>query len=1000
MREIMILKSAKDCPYLPRYFGTFKKDSQIWISMEYCEAGSLHSVMENLQQPLTEPQIAAVLQQTLQALLFLHRSKTIHRDIKAANVLLTARGEAKLADFGVSTRLERTLDKKRTAIGSPYWMAPELILEQPYDSSVDVWSLGVTAIELAEGRPPYYTHVPMSALFMIASDDNPPPGLKEAGDGKKGKWSEEFHHFLSLCLVREPSKRATAAQLLQHEFVTGVTNAKAILTELAESAMEAANVVQKQKKGKDFYALLDAEVQESASSNGTPSGTDSYSSSSASSVPTVHAQSVFDADDGFLPDFIGSLKAKLKSCCFAKLTTPDFVPTPQCSAPGGEPTDLMIDFLVLLVVLKMSHNLYGVTVQDHKRRLKTYPNSFIAKEAVDWLYTNLELESRQKAVYLANAIFNGNLILSLQGKKAFEDTDRHFYRFNYELIHQWDRIYQEEKAKRSQSISANDDDNHNNKHNHEAIGVADVPPPSPPSTLSASSPSSSVTDLLSSTGEMGMTARDWQLLLTGAKLVTFKKGEIILKEGDQNDSLYRVKSGRLRVEKAINASKNKADDEETSKLLTLLGPERIFGEMSVIRRLAGATATVRADVDSELHVIECEWMKKLFLTEPGLSKRVYYCVCLRLANRLRQLPLTSTSSFAEEMGDEITESGRVRAVRENEDEKETNDRKFRRRFGLTNQEEVVIKEYPCCMKRVIVYHGQLFISSQHLCFFSSVFGHRKSVVIPFRDIKAVEATSREIIISTNKKKSISFRPGPPSSVTKEAYSIIHELWSRLSPFSESNSSSSIQRKSSSQLGLKRMDSEYGEKEEGNILTKEDWDLLLGGFMGVRLETYHKDQVIMKEGHSYQRIFQIARGTCRIERQKTQQQPEESEKKKKKDNSNNGKESKVALLGKMRAGEMFGEISFLEQGTASASVIADENPVQLYVIEGYFLHVLFTRKPALAGRFYHHLASEMALRLTKREHRLYKRGGRRREEGEGRGRRIALDGDDQQSSHFL
>lgn len=198
--------------------------------MEYCGAGSVSDIMRLRKKTLSESEIATILNDTLKGLEYLHLRRKIHRDIKAGNILLNSEGHAKLADFGVAGQLTDTMAKRNTVIGTPFWMAPEVIEEIGYDCVADIWSLGITALEMAEGKPPYGDIHPMRAIFMIPT--KPPPSFREPD-----RWSPEFIDFVSLCLVKNPEERATATDLLQHEFIK---NAKqnAILTEMIAEAKE------------------------------------------------------------------------------------------------------------------------------------------------------------------------------------------------------------------------------------------------------------------------------------------------------------------------------------------------------------------------------------------------------------------------------------------------------------------------------------------------------------------------------------------------------------------------------------------------------------------------------------------------------------------------------------------------------------------------------------------------------------------------------------------
>lgn len=211
-REIRILH---DCSHrnIVAYRGTYLTLSALWIAMEYCAGGSVDGIYKRLKVPLTEPLIAYVCREVLEGLLYLHAHHKIHRDIKGGNVLLTERGEVKLADFGVSTELLHTLSKRNSFIGTLYWMAPEAIQEKEYDERADVWSLGITVIEMAEGCPPRSGYPYARALFAIPKE--PPPRLTQRAD----IWSPLLHKFVERMLEKDPRKRPTAQQMLLDPFL-------------------------------------------------------------------------------------------------------------------------------------------------------------------------------------------------------------------------------------------------------------------------------------------------------------------------------------------------------------------------------------------------------------------------------------------------------------------------------------------------------------------------------------------------------------------------------------------------------------------------------------------------------------------------------------------------------------------------------------------------------------------------------------------------------------
>lgn len=213
IKEISIMQQC-DSPYIVKYFGSYFKNTDLWIVMEYCGGGSVSDIMRLRRKTLTEDEIATVLYYTLKGLEYLHERRKIHRDIKAGNILLNMDGDAKLADFGVAGQLTDTMAKRNTVIGTPYWMAPEVIQEIGYDCVADIWSLGITALEMAEGKPPYGDIHPMRAIFMIPT--KPPPSFRDPD-----KWSPQFSDFVSKCLVKNPEQRTSAKELLKHEFILG-----------------------------------------------------------------------------------------------------------------------------------------------------------------------------------------------------------------------------------------------------------------------------------------------------------------------------------------------------------------------------------------------------------------------------------------------------------------------------------------------------------------------------------------------------------------------------------------------------------------------------------------------------------------------------------------------------------------------------------------------------------------------------------------------------------
>ena len=204
--------------------------------MEYCGAGSVSDIMRLRRKTLDEKEMGAIIRDTLLGLSYLHSLKKIHRDIKAGNILLNIQGHAKLADFGVAGQLTDTIVKRNTVIGTPFWISPEVIQEIGYDTKADIWSLGITAIEMAEGRPPHADMHPMRAIFIIPTES--PPALKHPDE-----WSHEFNDFIAHCLVKKPEERTPADELLKHRFITtapGPEVVKAMIEDARQMAEQCA----------------------------------------------------------------------------------------------------------------------------------------------------------------------------------------------------------------------------------------------------------------------------------------------------------------------------------------------------------------------------------------------------------------------------------------------------------------------------------------------------------------------------------------------------------------------------------------------------------------------------------------------------------------------------------------------------------------------------------------------------------------------------------------
>uniref|UniRef100_A0A3P8W491 non-specific serine/threonine protein kinase n=1 Tax=Cynoglossus semilaevis TaxID=244447 RepID=A0A3P8W491_CYNSE len=235
MVEIDILAKC-DHHYIVKLLDAFYYENKLWIMIEFCPGGAVDATMLELDRGLTEPQIKVVCRQMLEALDYLHGMKIIHRDLKAGNILLMLDGDIKLADFGVSAKNNKTLQRRDSFIGTPYWMAPEVVMcetikDAPYDYKADIWSLGITLIELAQIEPPHHELNPMRVLLKIAKSE--PPTLDQPH-----KWSPEFNDFLKKSLDKNPETRPSAAQLMEHSFIRSMTSNRPLRELVAEAKAE------------------------------------------------------------------------------------------------------------------------------------------------------------------------------------------------------------------------------------------------------------------------------------------------------------------------------------------------------------------------------------------------------------------------------------------------------------------------------------------------------------------------------------------------------------------------------------------------------------------------------------------------------------------------------------------------------------------------------------------------------------------------------------------
>ncbi|XP_065175121.1 serine/threonine-protein kinase 10-like [Sycon ciliatum] len=273
--EIDILVECAESQYVIKLHESYLFKNKLWMLIEFCAGGAMDDVLQELNHGLNEGQMKVVTRHMFEALAFMHDKHIIHRDLKAGNLLLCSDGMVKLADFGVSALNKNAKQKRDSFIGTPFWMAPEVIAcetnkDIPYDYKADIWSAGITMIELADVNPPNYEMHPMRVLFKIPKAD-PPTVLAPR------KWSKHFNDFVAKCLVKEPDDRPTALEMLEHPFLQGVDSTQETKVLFAEIRADFEDIIQELDEQTTESATNDSmdvpDTKQSSPSQGSPSST-------------------------------------------------------------------------------------------------------------------------------------------------------------------------------------------------------------------------------------------------------------------------------------------------------------------------------------------------------------------------------------------------------------------------------------------------------------------------------------------------------------------------------------------------------------------------------------------------------------------------------------------------------------------------------------------------------------------------------------------------------
>jgi len=459
-----------------------------------------------------------------------------------------------------------------------------------------------------------------------------------------------------------------------------------------------------------------------------------------------------------------------------------------------------------------------------------------------------------------------------------------------------------------------------------------------------------------------LTERDWQLLMTNsgpAKI--FSPGQVVLAAGSPNDSLFRIKHGSVRVLKEVG---------EELLEVAKMGEGSMFGEVSMLLRSqkeGTATASIIAAEETEVVILAIDSVMSILASKPALAEKLHRILAIKLARRLRDLGKKGGAVTHASPADAKAVAAAVAAIgapakKEEDKAKKPSDpnAKFNKRFGLEGEQ--IIKSFATSIRKVDedkAAHGTMYVTQHFLCFDVTLFGLKSRHAFPFSQISEWKKKTKANV--TTIQAIINHEGAPQDWIighlenAEEVHTFVSSIWKH----QQSAPKKEFKRISSSRAPAP---AEGGSAPEGEASTsastsshsdgswlpsQADWNLILNG---ARIVNFKKDDIVMKEGEATTRVFQLVRGECRFEKVI--------------DGHNK-------VLGKMALAEgstdsLFGEISFLEGGKASASVVCDKDETQIAIIEGYWLDVLFQYYPELSGRFYHYLANVLSKRLKQRE----------------------------------